>query len=74
MYETIAQVSDPSAARVLVAALKAHGFHPMEGGESGVPGMPGVFGPKGVPVSVPEAEADDARILAAELLKEMAAR
>ncbi len=74
MYQTIAHVSDPSAARVLVTALKAHGFHPMEGGESGLPGMPGVFGPKGVPVSVPEEEARDASLLAEALLKEMAAR
>src|SRR5690606_12826600 len=37
MFETIAEVDDPSAARVLVAALKAHGFHPLEGGDSGLP-------------------------------------
>jgi hypothetical protein len=71
MFETIAEVADPSAARVLILALKAHGFHPMEGGDSGLPGLPGVFGPKGVPVSVPEGEAEDARVLAEALLREM---
>lgn len=70
-FETIAEVADPSAARVLIAALKAHGFHPLEGGESGLPGMPGVFGPKGVAIRVPEEEAADARLLAASLLEEM---
>ena len=74
MFETIAEVTDPSTARVLVTALRAHGFHPLEGGESGLPGLPGVFGPKGVAVRVPESEAADARLLAEALLKEMAAR
>lgn len=74
MFETIAEVSDPSVARVLMTALKAHGFHPLEGGESGLPGLPGVFGPKGVPIAVPEEEAGDAKVLAEALLKEMVAR
>ena len=72
-FEIIAQVEDPSMARVLVVALKAHGFHPLEGGEGGLPGLPGVFGPKGVPVQVPEEEAHDAKVLAEDLLKEMLA-
>jgi hypothetical protein len=71
MFETIAQVVDPSAARVLVLALKAHGFHPFEGGDSGLPGLPPVFGPEGVAIQVPEEEAEDARILAETLLKDM---
>jgi len=71
MLVTIAEVADPSAARVLILALKAHGFHPLEGGESGLPGMPGVFGPKGVAIQVPDDEADDARVLAESLLAEM---
>ena len=74
MFETIAEIADPSVARVLIAALKAHGFHPLEGGDSGLPGMPGVFSPKGVAVQVPEEEAGDARILAEALLKEMVVR
>lgn len=72
-FEIIAQVEDPAQARVLIVALKAHGFHPMESGDGGLPGMPGVFGPRGVPVQVPEEEARDATILARDLLKEMQA-
>lgn len=74
MLETIAEVTDAAVARVLITALRAHGFHPMEGGDSGLPGMPGVFGPKGVAIWVPEEEARDARLLAEALIKEMAAR
>jgi len=74
MYETVANVEDPAVARVLVLALKAHGFHPREGTDSGLPGMPGVFGPKGIPIELPEDEASDGRILAAALLKDMLAR
>jgi hypothetical protein len=71
VYETIAEITDPSAARVLILALKAHGFHPMEGGDSGLPGLPGVFGPRGIAISVPEDEAEDARLLAESLIEEM---
>jgi hypothetical protein len=71
MFETIAEIADPAAARVLILALKAHGFHPLEGGDSGLPGLPGVFGPKGVAIEVPEAEAEDARLLAQTLIKDM---
>jgi hypothetical protein len=71
VFEIIAEIADPSAARVLILALKAHGFHPLEGGESGLPGLPGVFGPNGIPISVPEEEAEDARILAEALIREM---
>jgi hypothetical protein len=71
MFETIAETTDPAVARVLIIALKAHGFHPLEGGESGLPGLPGVFGPKGIPLQVPEDEARDARALADALLKDM---
>lgn len=74
MYETVATVEDPAVARVLVLALKAHGFHPREGSESGLPGMPGVFSPTGIPVELPEEEAADGRLLAASLLKDMLAR
>ena len=74
MFETIAEVLEPSVARVLIAALKAHGFHPMEGGEAGLPGLPGVYAPRGVPIEVPEEEASDARLLANDLLREMRGR
>jgi hypothetical protein len=70
-YETIAEIEDPSVARVLIAALKAHGFHPREGAESGLPGLPGVYGPKGIPIELPEEESRDARLLAEALLKDM---
>ena len=72
-YQIIANVENPSTARVLVAALRAHGFHPLEHGEGGLPGVGNIFGKGGVPVQVPEEEAGDATLLAAELLKEMVA-
>jgi hypothetical protein len=72
-YQTIAQVENPSMARALVVALRAYGFHPLEQGDGGLPGMPNLFGPDGVPVQVPDEEAADATVLARELLKEMAA-
>ncbi len=72
MLKTIAQVRDFSVARVLVTALKAHGFNPLEGGESGLPAMPGFTSLKGtIAIKVPEHEADDAKILAQDLLKQM---
>lgn len=71
MLETIAEVSDPAIARILIAALKAHGFHPLETGGDGLPGMPGVFSPDGIPIRVPENEATDAGLLARSLLRDM---
>ncbi len=73
-YETIAEIEDPSVARVLIAALKAHGFHPREGAEHGLPGLAGVYGPKGIPIEVPEEEARDGKALAEVLVKEMTER
>ena len=49
------------------------GFHPLEGGDGGLPGVRGLFGAKGVPVQVPEDEAADATELALDLLKQMQA-
>jgi hypothetical protein len=74
VFETVAHVADPSLARVLIAALKAHGFHPMEGGEGGFPGVTGVITGKGIPISLPDDEAEDGRVLAEDLLKEMLPR
>ena len=74
MFEKIAEIDDPSVARVLITALKAHGFHPLEGPESGFPGLPGVYGPKGIAIEVPEAEVRDAKPLAEALVREMLAR
>tara|TARA_R110002020_G_scaffold129215_1_gene289481 strand:- start:84 stop:317 length:234 start_codon:yes stop_codon:yes gene_type:complete len=70
-YQTIVNVDNPSTARVLVVALRAHGFHPLEHGEGGLPGVGNIFGKGGVPVQVPEEEVEDATLLAVELLKEM---
>jgi hypothetical protein len=72
--ETIANIEDPTMARVLIAALKAHGFHPIEGGEGGLPGVTDVFFGKGIPVRVPDEEAQDAKLLADDLLKQMLKR
>jgi hypothetical protein len=72
-YQIIAHVENPSMARALVVALRAYGFHPLEQSDGGLPGMPNLFVPDGVPVRVPDEEAGDATVLARELLKEMAA-
>lgn len=70
-YRTIVHIEDPSVARVLIAALKAHGFHPIEGPEHGLPGLAGVYGPKGIPIELPAEEAADAKLLAEALLADM---
>jgi hypothetical protein len=72
--EIIARVPDPTLARVLIAALKAHGFHPDEGGDGGLPGVTDPFFGQGLPIRVPEEEARDARLLAEDLLKDMTRR
>lgn len=64
-------MDDPSLARVLIAALKAHGFHPLEAGEGGLPGVTDAFFGKGIPIMVPEDEAADGKLLAEDLLKQM---
>ncbi len=71
---TIADVEDVSLAIALNAALRAYGFHPGEGTERGLPGLPGVIGPRGIPITVPEEEAEDAKLLAEDLLREMLSR
>lgn len=73
-YVEIARVGTVSAARVLATALRAHGFHPLEGGEGGLPGVGSLAGTGLVPLSVPEEEAADARVLATALVAEMEAR
>ena len=73
MSETILHVDDPAIARVLIAALRAHGFHPFEASD-GLPGLPGVIGLRGIPITVPDAEAADARLLGGALLAEMQAK
>lgn len=72
MFETIAEVEEIAVARVLATALKAHGFHPREGGGEGLPGMPGITGVKGTyTIEVPEEEAREARMLAESLIADM---
>lgn len=74
MFETVATLDDPAVARVLIAALQAHGFHPREGAQHGLPGLNGVYGPKGIPIELPEEEAADGKLLADVLVKEMLER
>ena len=70
-FAPIIQVRSRSAAQVLMVALRAHGFHPLEPREGGLPGVPTIFGPEGFVVEVPEDEVDDATLLATDLLKDM---
>lgn len=70
-FETIAQVRDTGVARVVLVALRAHGFHPLEPRDGGLPGVPNLFGPGGTAIEVPEDEVADATVLVTELLKDM---
>ena len=72
--EIIARVPDPTMARSLIVALRAYGFHPEDDMDGGLPGVTDPFFGKGVPIRVPEEEAEDCRLLAADLLKEMQQR
>ena len=72
-FETIAEVDSPDTLRVLIVALRAHGFHPLEPRDGGLPGVRGLFGSETMAVQVPEEEAADATVLARELLKDMQA-
>jgi hypothetical protein len=71
LNETIAAIADPAVARVLIAALRGYGCHPLERDDEGVFGMASLATLKGAPVEVPVAEAADARALANALLKDM---
>ncbi|ODT82766.1 MAG: hypothetical protein ABS76_06845 [Pelagibacterium sp. SCN 64-44] len=70
-FAPIAQVKSQSQARILLVALRAHGFHPLEPREGGLPGVPNLFGPEGFILEVPEDEVADATLLAGDLLKDM---
>ena len=70
-FQAIAQIGDQATARVLLVALRAHGFHPLEPREGGLPGVPNLFGPEGFILEVPEDEAEDAGVLVGDLLKDM---
>lgn len=60
---TIAKIDDLGEARLLIVALKSHGFHPIEGDEVGLAGFAGAIAPNGVPIMVPKGEAEDAQLL-----------
>jgi len=70
-FQVVASVDDPAVARVLLVALRAHGFHPLEPGDGGFPGVSRAFTGEGIGIEVPEDEAEDAGVLAAALLKDM---
>ncbi|GGA35921.1 hypothetical protein [Pelagibacterium lentulum] len=70
-YETIARVKRETVARVLIAALRAHGFSPRDISEGGLPGVGTAFAGGGIPIDVPEREARDAKPLAEALLADM---
>lgn len=72
--KTIIKVEDVAYARVLIPALKGHGFHPIEGTDIGLSGMGGMAGPGGISIQVPEEEAEDAKILAEALLLDIMAK
>jgi hypothetical protein len=72
--EIIARVPDASLARSLIVALRAYGFHPEDDLDGGLPGVTDPFFGRGVPIRVPDEEAEDCRLLAADLLKEMQTR
>ena len=69
--KSIIKVEDVGQARILITALKGHGFHPIEGTDIGVSGMGGMAGPTGVSIQVPEEEAEDAQALAKAILADI---
>lgn len=70
-YETIIHVERESIARLMVAALRAHGFNPRDVADGGLPGIQSAMTDKGLAISVPAGEANDARPLAEALLADM---
>lgn len=70
-FAPVAQVKDHSIARILIVALRAHGFHPLDLREGGLPGVPNLFAADGVIIEVPEEEVSDATDLVADLLRDM---
>ena len=72
--EIIARVPDATLARSLIVALRAYGFHPSDAEDGGLPGITDPIFGKGIPIRVPDEEADDCRALAEDLLKQMQSR
>lgn len=73
-YETIIYVERESTARLMVTALRAHGFSPREITDGGLPGIGAGLTGKGLAIAVPAGEAREAQPLAEALLKDMTAR
>ncbi|WMT88975.1 hypothetical protein [Pelagibacterium sp. H642] len=73
-YETIIYVERESVARLMVTALRAHGFSPREITDGGLPGIGTGLTGRGLAIAVPESEARDAQPLAEALLKDMVAK
>ena len=69
-YETILHVENESFARILITALRAHGFNPRDVADGGFPGIRTGLS-KGIAIAVPADEASDAKPLAEALLKDM---
>lgn len=72
-YEIIIHVRSEAKANVLIAALRAHGFSPLDVANGGLPGLAAGLSGTGVPVAVPQDEARDAKPLAEALLTDMEA-
>ena len=69
-YETILHVEKESFARILITALRAHGFNPRDIADGGFPGIRTGLS-NGIAISVPVDEARDAKPLAEALLTDM---
>lgn len=70
-FSSIASVKRESVARVLIAALKAHGFSPLDLSDGGLPGVGTALSAGELSIMVPDEEAEDARPLAEALLADM---
>lgn len=70
-FAPVAQTREQSTARILIVALRAHGFHPLDLRDGGLPGVPNLFGPGGYTIEVPEDEVGDATVLVNDLLRDM---
>lgn len=73
-YQTIIYVERESVARLMVTALRAHGFSPREIADGGLPGIGSGLTGQGLAIAVPEAEAREAQPLAEALLRDMTSR
>lgn len=70
-FEAIVTVKQENTARVLITALRAHGFSPRDYGDGGLPGITTALSGAGIAIWVPVDEARDAKPLAEALLADM---